>query len=124
MMHKSIGYHTRLYSDHTVKVTGGCFGGSIDMDTVNRLTRLFTVNVKDTGHPVFVDKEGREVNLYLSVDVKSTEIGKAAITKWRAEKEQRDKEAAAIETAQRKALEEAVDSLGYEEALRRLSENG
>lgn len=31
-------------------------------------TKQFTVRVKHSGTPVFVDLEGREVRLYLSVD--------------------------------------------------------
>ena len=36
----NIGYHTRLYKDNNVKVTGGAFGGAIDRDTVERLVKL------------------------------------------------------------------------------------
>lgn len=83
-MRQNIGYHTRLYIDNSVKVTGGSFGGSIDLETVERLSRLFTVTVKPSGTPVFVDREGREVRLYLSVDCAHTEKGREAIKAWRA----------------------------------------
>lgn len=78
-MHRSIGYHTRLHSDNRVKVVGGSFGGSIDQETVERLAHLFKVVIKPSGTAVFVDKEGREVALYLSVDPASTAIGREAI---------------------------------------------
>jgi hypothetical protein len=62
----NIGYHTRLWTNNE-KIAGGSFGGQIDMDTVERLTKaFFTVEVLNGGTPVFVDRNGRVVRLYLS----------------------------------------------------------
>ena len=108
---KNIGYHTRLYSDNTVKVVGGSFGGRIDMETVERLTRLFTVIVKPSGTAVFVDKNGREVRLYLSVDPDTTEIGKQALKDYRLEKERRDNE----EREEREELMSQIDDMSSDE---------
>ena len=91
-MSKNIGYHTRLYTDNTRKIVGGSFGGQIDAETVERLVNLhFEVFVKPSGRAVFVDQQGREVHLYLSVDPENTEKGKmhspaggaAAMLNWK-----------------------------------------
>ena len=119
---KNIGYHTRLYSDNTVKVVGGSFGGNVDMETANRIAKShFTVIVKNSGTAVFVDKGGREVKLYLSVDVADTEIGKIAIKEWR---EARAKQEAENETRtehEEQEIEDIMASLSHEEIVRRLT---
>ncbi|ASD51896.1 hypothetical protein JT318_gp11 [Pseudomonas phage PspYZU01] len=80
MTSRNICYHTRSYANNATKLTGGTFGGAIDADTVERLTKAwFTVRVKPSGRAVFVDRQGREVSLYLSVDPADTEAGKAAL---------------------------------------------
>ena len=69
MKTKNIGYHTRLINNNASKVCGGSFGGALDLETANRLVNThFNVIVKTSGTPVFVDREGREVSLYMSVD--------------------------------------------------------
>lgn len=119
-MRKNISYHTRLYSDNTVKVVGGSFGGSIDMETVNRLARLFTVIVKTSGTPVFVDREGREVRLYLCVDAGSTKKGTEALKEWRAERaKQLEEEEAQLEREQGE-IDQLMEGLSHEEVIRRL----
>lgn len=78
-MRASIGYHTRLDSNNTVRVTGGSFGGGINQETVERLVNAhFQVKILSSGRGVFVDRQGREVSLYLSVDPLSTEAGQIA----------------------------------------------
>lgn len=63
---------------------GGSFGGSIDKETVERLVKAhFTVKIKPSGHAVFVDREDREVHLYLSVDPLKTSAGQAALKEHR-----------------------------------------
>ena len=122
-MSKNIGYHIRLYADNTVKVVGGCFGGDLSIETANRIARaMFTVTVLDSGTPVFVDKSGRQVRLYLSVDVKETEIGKKAIAEWREAKRKRD-EAEGILAAEREAeIEDLMRGLTHDEIIRKLKE--
>ena len=120
-MSKNIGYHTRLWADNTVKVVGGSFGGAIDMETVNRLMRLFEVAVKPSGSPVLVDREGREVRLYLSVDVESTEKGKLAMKAWHAEQTMLAEKAEADAEARAEDLERAMAGLSHEEILARLA---
>lgn len=117
---KNIGYHTRLVSDGT-KVTGGSFGGAIDMETVNRLVRAhFEVAIKPSGRGVFVDKQGREVWLYLGIDATRTEKGKVAYKAWQdqcaaeAEAEEELREVHEAEIAQ------AMDGLSHAEILARL----
>lgn len=116
-MNPNIGYHTRLYSDNTKRVCGGIFGGAIDSQTVERLIKSrFTVTIKPSGTAVFVDKEGREVNLYLSVDARKTEPGKVAMKehqRLRAIKQQE-------EEAKEKEVGELIASMDTDELLRRL----
>ncbi len=84
MAHKSIGYHTRSRVDNSIKFTGGSFGGEFDQLTINRLTRAhFKVIVKGSGTPVFVDRNGRECWLYVTVDPGTTEVGKEALAEYK-----------------------------------------
>lgn len=117
-MHKNIGYHTRLRRNHTVKTAGGCFGGDFGMETANRLVKHhFTVTVTPSGRPVFVDRQGREVTLYMTVDPETTEAGKAAMADYR-----RAQEAAqAVEAQKARRVEELMDTLTNDEIIARLS---
>jgi hypothetical protein len=113
----NIGYHTRLKSDNRVKVVGGSFGGSLDIETANRLVKaLFTVKILKSGRAVFVDKQGREVSLYISVDPELTDEGKAALKAYRACVEQREK----AENEKAQQLQDMLDSLSVDEAIERL----
>lgn len=120
-MSKDIAYHTRLYSDNTRKIVGGSFGGQIDAETVERLVNShFEVFVKPNGRAVFLDQDGREVRLYLSVDPDNTEKGKAALAKW-----QRRRNAELEGNLERMEAEEAeVESLlaglSHDEIVKRL----
>jgi len=87
MEYKSIGYQTRSYADSSIKICGGSFGGAIDMETINRLVNAqFTVTVKPSGRAVFIDREGREVWLSVTVDPANTALGVEALSKYRVEK--------------------------------------
>lgn len=78
-MAKNIVYHTRLYTDNSQKIVGGSFGGEVNQDTVERLVKShFKVVIKNSGAACFIDSNGREVSLYISVDPLKTEIGKLA----------------------------------------------
>lgn len=116
-MHKSIGYHTRLCADNNRKIVGGSFGGGLDMETANRLVNIqFNVVVKNSGRAVFMDREGREVMLYVTVDPEMTDKGQAAIRQWQAERAERER-AEALKEAEVQTL---LDSMTTDEALRRL----
>ena len=119
-MSNNIGYHTRLYNDVGTKVCGGSFGGSIDMETVNRLMRLFTVVVKPSGTPVFVDREGREVRLYITVDARETELGKKALAEWRKTKVQEEEERQEREEREAEEINALMRSLSHDEIISRL----
>lgn len=121
-MRNSIGYHTRQYGDDSVKCVAGSFGGSLDLDTVARLLHAhkYTVAVKPTGYPVFVDAQGRPVRLYISVDPEATDIGREALRVWRAEKSLNDAERQRIEDALQAEIDEALSGLTHEEILARL----
>ena len=119
-MSENIGYHTRSVTTGD-KIVGGSFGGRIDQETVERLTRFFTVTVMPSGTPVFVDDRGRRVRLYLTVDPGKTEKGKVAVRQWQ---EQREEELAKLEKVheeQDEHLAHLLSRLSYEEAVRRLS---
>ena len=120
--HKSIVYHTRDYNNASVKLVGGTFGGSIDMDTIERLSRLFIVEITDSGTPVWVDKDGRRCWLYITVDPERTEKGRAALDTYRKERARREAEQMELERRQEEAIASIVDRIGYHEALRRLSQ--
>lgn len=121
MTSKNIGYHTRLYSDNRVKIQGGSFGGSLDMETAERLVKSwFTVIVKPSGTPVFVDREGREVSLYISVDARETDAGKAALKAWNAANEKAWAEQEAQEAAASEEIDDLMEGLSHKEIVRRL----
>jgi len=111
----NICYHTRLVKDGS-KVVGGSFGGAIDQETVERITRLFSVVVKPSGTPVFVDNQGREVNLYFHINPEDTVKGNIAIKAHRLKEEREQNKI----REQREELEELMAGLDYEELIRRL----
>lgn len=117
-MHKSIGYHTRLSTNNTVKICGGSFGGSLDLETVNRLVKHhFTVKAKPSGSLGFVDSEGREVSLYLSVDPEDTEAGilvRAELNRAKAEERH-------AEARKWQQIAELLDGMSVDEAIQKLS---
>lgn len=102
----SISYHTRLDSDHRVKLTGGSRQGAYDQETVERLASDFTAVVKPSGRVVFVDSDGRDVNLYIHIAPEGTKVGKAALAAHR--EQQRLKEIEQIAKTQR--LQRLLDS--------------
>lgn len=117
----NIGYHTRLWRDNTVKVCGGSFGGEFSLETANRLVKShFTVTVKATGTPVFVDKQGREVSLYMSVDARATEAGKIAMAAYYKAEQEREAQERRDRDAFQANLDEAMSGLSNEEIIRRL----
>lgn len=124
MSNTNIGWHTRLVSDNTVKVVGGSFGGSIDQHTVERLIKahMHKVRVLPSGTPIFVDKAGREVRLYLSVDPKFTEMGRAALRAYH-EEMRRKAELDELERERRQEeLDDAMSGLPHDEIIRRLKQ--
>ncbi|UTC28513.1 hypothetical protein GURKE_05110 [Brevundimonas phage vB_BpoS-Gurke] len=116
-MHKNIGYHTRLRKNHTVKAAGGCFGGDFGMETANRLVKHhFTVTMTPSGRPVFVDRQGREVTLYMTVDPETTEAGKAAMADYRRAQAAAQK----VEDEKARRVEELMDTMSNDEIIQRL----
>lgn len=119
MGHKSIGYHTRLENHNGTKLVGGCFGGAFDMETVNRLIKSqFTVIIKPSGTPVFVDKEGRQVTLYVTVDPFSTDAGKLAKAEYARERARLQE----TEEEKERQINDLMGSLSNDEIIRRLTE--
>lgn len=117
----NIGYHTRLASDNTIKIVGGSFGGAIDMDTINRLvSSKFTIAFKSR-RPYFADSAGREVTLYISVDVCATTKGQEAIKAEHIEHEKLCAAAKIVTEKQQQQIEDLMDSLTHEEIIKRLT---
>lgn len=116
-MKKSIGYHTRLSSDNTTKVCGGSFGGMVDQETIERLVNVhFEVVIKPSGRAVFVDRQGREVSLYLSVDPDTTTKGKdARVAHSKIKQDEQEKEDQLAEE-----IEDLLSTMSYEEILKKL----
>lgn len=116
-MHKSISYHTRANMGDN-KIMGGSFGGSFDLDTVNRMIKYhkYTVIVKPSGSPVFVDRDGREVNIYFHVDPRSTEAGKAALD----QDAQRRLLLQQVEEAKEREVNDLLSNMTNDEILERL----
>lgn len=116
-MRKAICYHTRNAMTGE-KVTGGTFGGALDLDTFNRLVRhhKYTVVIKPSGLPVFVDTSGREVNIYFSIDPRQTDAGQAALDNDR----QKRLAAQAIEEAKEREVNELIANMSNDELLQRL----
>lgn len=115
-MHKSIGYHTR--DSQGQKLTGGSFGGSIDLETVNRLVNThFSVRVKPSGCPTFVSRTGQDVNLYISIDPDMTDKGKEALKAWREEERKREQ----LQEQKEKELQDILDSMTVEDAIFKLT---
>lgn len=121
MANENIGYHTRLDSDNTVKVVGGSFGGTMSRETAERLVKAhFTVRIKPSGTAVFVDRQGRDVRLYLGVDAAKTEAGIAAMQAWRQEKQRAEQAQREQEDAQQVEIEGLMNGMPHDEIVRRL----
>ena len=115
-MSTNIGYHTRLINTGE-KVCGGSFGGKVDQETIDRLVNsFFSVKINVSGRPVFIDRCGREVHLYLHVDPETTEKGEAAVAARLRDKEVRERREASI----RDEIASLMTELSPDEILKRL----
>jgi hypothetical protein len=105
-----------------MKITGGSFGGEVSMDTANRLvnSHKYTVVVKASGTPVFVDCEGREVTLYFTIDADKTAKGIEALKQWRQEQFRREEEARERSECETEEIDSLMSGLTHEEIVSRL----
>lgn len=118
----NIGYHTRLDSNNTIKAGGGSFGGELSLETANRLVNaFFTVAIKNSGKPVFVDRYGKEVSLYISVDAAATKKGQEALKFYRAERHRIQMKQEKIDNRNQDEIEALMGGLTQEEIISRLS---
>jgi hypothetical protein len=82
-------YHTRDANKNSVKITGGMLHASSHDDAAMKAAHNLAVIIKPSGSPVFVDRQGREVSLYISVHPEHTEQGKAALRAFQEAEEKR-----------------------------------
>jgi hypothetical protein len=123
MITKSIGYQTRLDESDSTLVQSGSFGGSIDQSTVDRLVNNnFDVAVRPSGRCVLVDRQGRQVQLYLRVDPSKTVKGKAVYAAWREQECKRLAAETANEEHLREELDTMIDLIGLAGVLAKLKE--
>jgi len=122
MRHQTVCYHTRDSRDNTKKLNGGTFTKASTLDeTINRLASTFTVEFTATGRAVFVDKQGRAVDLYVSVHPEFTTTGIEAIKAYRVRRDQERAEAAKRAHHEQAELDAALNGLSHAEAIRRLT---
>jgi hypothetical protein len=69
---------------------------------------------------VFVDKQGREVSVYVYVDPSDTSIGKLALSEWRTAWRARQEAAEKLELEQQQEVEALMSNLSHDEIVRRL----
>ncbi len=120
-MNKNIGYHTRLYGNDSVKLSGGVFGGSIDLETIERLTKYhFKVIIKNSGNAVFVNNNNQEVNLYIKVDPNITTIGKEAKNKYLEEQKKKLIQEEEQENIKKNLINELIDTMSLDEIIKKL----
>lgn len=97
----------------------GSFGGSLDMDTVDRLVnRQLSVEIQPSGRACFVDREGRKVALWVNADPDITEKGKQARAEWALLERRKAEEQKKLQEELDNELEELVDRIGAEEVLK------
>jgi len=118
----NIGYHTRLDRDNRVKVIGGSFGGTLCIDTANRLVNAhFEVKIKPSGRAVFVDREGREVSLYMSINPDMTIKGQKVIKAYQEDNYRKEQENLRNKEDNEDTIQELMQGLTYEEIISKLS---
>ncbi|MNI48182.1 hypothetical protein D3C85_1183080 [compost metagenome] len=69
--------------------------------------------------PVFVDKEGREVTLYITVDPFATDAGKVAQAEYLKEQEKLQQ----VERDKSARIDELLSGMSNDEILQRLSDS-
>lgn len=85
-------YHTR--DSKGIKLTGGMLHAENHDEAAERATLGLEVKISRSGRPMFCNKQGREVSLYLSVHPEHTAKGQKAIVEYRAERDRRYQEEA------------------------------
>lgn len=120
-MYTAVGYHTRAYLDTTQKISGGFFRGGLDAKTIgNLINAYFDVKIMSGGRAVFVDKNGRPVFLYITVDPSMTAKGKELIAANQAAQRSLAQALQAQEIREREELEDVMQGLSHAEIIKRL----
>lgn len=115
----NIGYNIRARATGE-KLSGGSFGGTFGLDTVQRLvSSQLTVKVNN-GQCFFIDRNGAPCRLYIHVDAESTEAGKEALKQWRITKALQDEEDRRKEQAEKEELETLMNSMSHEDIIKAL----
>jgi len=91
-------------------------------DTIERLVNNgYTVTIKPSGVPVFVDIKGREVMLYVTIDAGECSKGRAAIEKHSLEQRAAREARREKDEREQAAIESLMAGLTYDEIISRLS---
>lgn len=119
-MKNSIGYQLREYGNDSNKLVGGSFGGSIDLETIDRLVGAhLDVITLPSGNLCFADKQGRKVTLKINVDPIFTAKGKAEQAANDAKLAQAYAKAEELE----QKANDLMRGLSWEEIIRKLEAN-
>ncbi len=114
-------YHLRRSSDG-VKVVGGVIPASVTTldEAADWVAKRSPVIITKSGQVHFSYCGGTQVYAYLSIDAAETEQGKEALRQWRDEKRSREDAEAEHNAELERELEDLVDSIGIEAAIRKL----
>lgn len=112
-------YHTRDRKDG-VKLTGGMLHAKSMDEAQERAVCGLTVKIM-WSRAVFVDQQGREVSLYLSVHPEHTSLGQKALAEYRAAEQVRRDTEEAERTADEEKLACLVSKHGIKQAIINLS---
>lgn len=101
------------------------FGGTVHAagwgDAVESSTHGLEVKISPSGRSIWVDKQGREVDLYLCLSPELTVRGRELLQVARKERAEREAEEQARVTALEEHLSALLDSMTPEQAIERLS---
>ena len=113
-------YHLRRVSDGE-KIVGGTIPKSITTldEAAEWLVKQSQVTVAQSGQVHFL-YGGASVYAHLSLDAAETEQGKEALRQWRIEQRNREDAEAEHNADLERELEDIIDSIGIEAAIRKL----
>jgi hypothetical protein len=116
----SFCYHTRCYRSGS-KLSGGTIHADNYQDAIEKISRMFQVAMTPTGNLYYIDKQNRDVYLYISIHPEYTINGIEQVKSIRAERTKRQQIAYTEEERKRVQLESILDGISIDEAIEKLS---